>query len=85
MEAQLKEWDAKIDQLKAKAQQAKADTKIEYQEELEALRAKKESMGQKLQELKSSGDEAWQDIRAGVEKAASELKSAFEGVSSKFE
>ena len=32
LEAQLKEWSAKIDVLEAKAEKAEADTKIKYQE-----------------------------------------------------
>jgi len=36
----LRESSAKIDELKAKADQAKAEAKIEYYEQIEALRSK---------------------------------------------
>jgi hypothetical protein len=40
MNARLREWQAKIDALKARADQAKAGQKIQYYEEIESLRTK---------------------------------------------
>ena len=38
LEAQLEEWDAKIDLLKAKSKKAKAEAKIEYYNKIETFR-----------------------------------------------
>ena len=38
LQAQLDEWTAEIDKLKAKADQQEAEAKIEYYENIEALR-----------------------------------------------
>lgn len=38
LEAQLKEWDAKLDLLSAKAQKATADARIKYENDLESLK-----------------------------------------------
>jgi hypothetical protein len=61
---------------------AKADAKIEYQKKIEDFRTKKEALEEKMDELKSAGGEAWQGIKAGVEKAASDLLNALDKVKS---
>jgi len=40
LNAQLWEWGAKIDELIVKAEKAKTEAKLEYSEQIEALRAK---------------------------------------------
>lgn len=82
--AQLTEWNAQIALLKAKAENAKAEAKVEYYETIELLQHKKNAVKGKLQELKLAGDEAWEDIKTGVERAWEEVKTAFHDASSKF-
>jgi predicted phage gp36 major capsid-like protein len=84
LEAQMREWSAKIDLLKAKADQAEADAKIEYRNRIEDLRQKKEALKAKLGELQNASDAAWKDIRAGAEKAAADLKDALQSALAKF-
>jgi len=84
MEAQLREWSAKIDLLKAKAEKAKADAKITYLKQIEELRSKQESVKQKIHEFKESGDEAWEDFKEGVEEAAADLKKALKRAVTRF-
>ena len=38
----------------------------------------------KLQELKTAGDEAWEDLKTGAEKAWAEVKTAYHEASSRF-
>lgn len=82
--AQLREWNAQIALLKAKADTAKADARLEYHTTIEALRHKRDGANDKLQELKAVGDEAWEDIKTGAEKAWEEVKTAFHDAASKF-
>jgi len=84
LDAQLKEWSAQIALLKAKADNAKADAKIEYYKTIEALQRKQNEAKTKLQELKTAGDEAWEDLKTGAEKAWAEVKTAFHDAISKF-
>jgi len=81
---QLREWDTEIDELKVKAHLAKADAKDEFAKQLEELRAKREAAQGKLQQLQEAGDEAWDDIKAGVEKSWTEMKGAFRSAIAKF-
>jgi len=84
LDAQLKEWNAQIALLKAKAENTKADAKIDYYKTIEALEHKQDEAKTKLQELKSSGDEAWEDLKAGAENVWTELKTAFQSAASRF-
>ena len=84
MEAQLREWRAKIDELKAKAQHASADAKLQYEQQLATLRPRLEAAQQKFQELKTSSESAWGDVRTGMEGAWSELRRAWDKAVSQF-
>ena len=84
IDVQLKELSGKIAELKAKADLAEAQVKVEYLKQVDALRAKKEETQAKLEELKKAGDDAWETLKNGVEKAASELKDSINSAISKF-
>ena len=84
LDAQLKEWNAQIALLKAKAENTKADAKIDYYKTIEALEHKQDEAKTKLQELKSSGDEAWEAVKGGAEKTWAEVKAAYHDAVSKF-
>ncbi|PLX99651.1 MAG: coiled coil domain-containing protein [Desulfuromonas sp.] len=84
LEAELNEWSAKIDVLKAKAAKTKSDAEINFAEEIERLEAKKAGAKAKLQQLREAGDDAWDDLKAGIEKAWSDLGSAISAATARF-
>ena len=84
LEAQMREWSAKIDLLKARADQAEAESKIEYSDRIEDLRQRKEALQAKLRELQNASDAAWKDIKVGTERAAADLRDALQSAFSKF-
>jgi len=84
IDAQIKEWNAQIDLLKAKADKAKAEAKIDFYKTIDALQRKQNEARTKLQELKTAGDEAWEDLKTGAEKAWAEVKAAYHDASSRF-
>jgi TolA-binding protein len=80
LNAQLKEWNAKVDELRVKGQNATAEAKAQLNKQLEELAAKRSAAEKKLKELQSAGadkfqmlkqgvDQAWQDLRGAVERA----------------
>ena len=83
-EAKLREIKARIELLEAKAAQVKAESKLEYQRHLDELRQKREVLRGRLDEFKTSGGEAWKDIRSGMERAADDLKQAVDKAMDKF-
>ena len=74
---ELDKLNAQIDEFKAKAAQAEADTKIKYQDQLEALRVKQAAAQAKLQEFQTAAESAWEEMKSGLDAAWQELQSAF--------
>ena len=84
LEAQLKEWKTKIDMLEEKAAKATGETKAEMMRSIEELRQNKKLVKEKWNALQKESGIAWDTMKEGVEKAASELKSALDKVISRF-
>lgn len=78
LELQLKDWEAKLDELKTKASEAKDEVRADYKKQTAALGRKLTAARKKLQALKDAGEGAWQEMSDGVEKAWSEMKKAIE-------
>ncbi len=85
LKAQLDEWNADIDKLAAKAAQAEAEAKIEYQNEVEDLRAKRDDVRDKLSAIRQAGEGAWEDLKEGLENSWEILKMSFTKAKSEFE
>lgn len=58
LQAQLDEWNAEIDKLKAKADKTEADTRLEYYKQIQGLRAQQQAAQTKLSELRQSSEDA---------------------------
>jgi uncharacterized coiled-coil DUF342 family protein len=84
MDAMIREWSAKIDVLKAKADKAGAEQEIKYRETLQKLRKKRDEAHRKFDELRASGDVAWEEFRGGVDQAWNDLKKSIERAQEKF-
>lgn len=84
LQAQLDEWGADIDKLKAKADSAEADVQLEYYKQIEELRSMQETAANKLTELKDTSDDAWEDLKAGINSAWDSLGNALNSAASRF-
>lgn len=84
LEAQLKEWKETLDMLEAKATKATAGVKAELLREIELLQQKRGAVLEKWADLQKASGEVWDDLKGGVEKAAAELKNAFDRAISRF-
>jgi len=80
MEAQLKEWGAKLDALVAKADAAGTDADIDYRKRVDDLKAKYQAAHAKLGELKSASSDKWETFETGLESAWSEFRDAFKSL-----
>lgn len=85
-EAQLASWKADIDKLRAKADGASADAKLELLDQLDKLRAKRDEARDRLDEirrvgeegfetLKEKGEQAWIDLSTGIRDAINRFKA----------
>ena len=75
---------ADIDKLKAKADGAEADTKIEYHEQIEELEDMQKKASTKLDELDKASDDAWEDLASGVDSALDSLSKAIDSSIDRF-
>jgi len=84
LEAQLRQWDAELALLNAKANKATADARINYENELESLKSKRAAAHETLEELRKRSENAWEDMKDGAEKAWDEMGKAIEKVAARF-
>jgi len=84
LQAQLDQRKAEIDKLKAKADAAEADVQLEYYKKIEELRSMQESAHQKLADLKEAGDDGWEDLKIGMDRAWHSLSDAVKSAVSRF-
>ncbi|MBN2188950.1 MAG: hypothetical protein JW699_05815 [Chitinispirillaceae bacterium] len=83
-QAQLDEWMAEVNKLKAKATMASADAQLGMNKQIKVLESKTEEIKTKLLKLAAAGDDAWESIKEGIESAWNSLQSAFSDAASKF-
>lgn len=84
LEQKLERLDAEIAKLKIKSERAGADLKAGYEDILADLRLKRVELQPRLRELKRVGDEAWVEVKDGLDVAWKDLKNAVGNAVSRF-
>lgn len=84
LKSQLDEWNATIDRMEEAAKVAKLDAELEYRNRLAKLRTRRDELRDKISELQDAGEDAWQTLKDGAEKAQHELKMAFDDAKQRF-
>ena len=80
LESKIKTAEAKLDILKAHAENAKANVEIKA---ITELMTKKPVIRLKLQELKNSGGDRWEQAKADLEVRIAEFEKSLKGIESK--
>src|ERR1041384_1741941 len=80
---QMKTLDAKMAELKAKAQSAGDKAKAEWETQRPRLEAQRDAAAKKLEELRTSTKETWLETKAKTEAAFAELEKGFKEAWSK--
>lgn len=78
LETRLKEWAARLDRFKAKAQKATAEVRIKYKDELENLGTTRAVVLNLLQELGKRSESAWRDIKNQGERVRVKVRKSME-------
>lgn len=73
LSAQMVEWDAEIDRLKYKADNATPEVKSDYSQAIAALELKRDEAAQKLQGMGTVSDDEWGDVKDGTERLWGEV------------
>jgi len=84
LKARLDEWNAEMDKLEAKAREARADSKIAYDKIMGHLREQKEDVVARLGELERAGEDSWEHLKEGAEKAWNSFTQAIEKARAEF-
>jgi hypothetical protein len=84
LQAQLDEIALEIEKLNVKANKAEADTKLEYHKEIDKLKALQEQAKVKLDNIKQSSNDAWEDLKSGMDNAWTALSDAVKSANSRF-
>ncbi len=80
----IEEISATIDELEARASRTLAGADPGFEEDVRILKERRDRLSNKVQEYRASADEAWIDLKTGVETAKSDLAQAFAAVREKF-
>ena len=82
--AELEQLRAELDKLKAQAEESSAEKQIKFDRYLDTLDEKRSEIGEKLEALKDSGDDAIDDIKKGLKEARQRLATAKTAAKSRF-
>ena len=82
--AQIKEWEAKIDLLKARGEKATAGAKIDMMNAVEKLQVEKNALQKRIGEMMDAGGDAWEKLKDGIEKGMEEMKKSIDKTVEKF-
>jgi hypothetical protein len=84
MEKQLNEWKAQTERFKAGAERIEAQSKAQYDKQLEKLRAAQADAWENFYKLKGATESTWAEFKTHMDKAGGEVKAAFENMTTKF-
>lgn len=83
-EAQLRQFDKEIAQLKVKASNEGKEAKKQYDRELPVLEQKRDDLQKRLVRFENSSEAAWGDMKPGIEAAMNDLEAAFHRAASHY-
>lgn len=84
LEAQLTEWDRQLDQLMVKVKKAGVEARTKVEDELAGLKSKRVAVQKRLDELRNHGEDAWEDLKGGIEKAWDDISDTLGKVVARF-
>jgi phage shock protein A len=80
LESQINTAEAKLNSLKARAQTAKANVELKA---ITELLTKRQTIVQKLQDMKKSGADRFEQVRADIEARITDFEKSVKGIESK--
>jgi chromatin segregation and condensation protein Rec8/ScpA/Scc1 (kleisin family) len=84
LEAELSEWDDKINKLEAQAEKATPEDKVEYIDHIERLKTKQNLARTKHEGLENAHESVWEGLRDGIDSIFDDMISYTETIMSKF-
>jgi chromosome segregation ATPase len=78
----LEEWDDKIAELRARANEQEGGAETEWKRQFNQLETKRKAFAEKLKVLQSAGEEAWDDLRKGADAAWEDIEAGWKDIES---
>ncbi|WP_163339045.1 hypothetical protein [Desulfopila sp. IMCC35008] len=84
LHAKIDEWDTEIDRLSAKAAMVEAESREDYYQQIAEMKAKRSQINEKLEKVRQSGENAWEDLKSGIDLALESMNEALRSAASRF-
>ena len=84
LKAQLEEWEYDINRLEARLDDAQGEAKVKLDKTLKDLKTKQKDVQGKLKKIEEAAEDAWHDVKDGLELAWDSLKLGFLAAKSEF-
>ena len=81
-DAYIKKLNARLDEWNA--ERAKAESRIEFQNQIENLHQRRREAEKKVAEVREAGEGAWEDLKSGVQGAWDAMEQALKSAGSRF-
>ena len=81
----FEKWNAVIDLMQAKIQNAQTGTRVQYEKQVDGMKAKRHEIGVKVDELHKVSGAAWEDLKDGVVESRLALGEAMLAAKDEFE
>lgn len=83
MNAELSQWDAAVERERAERSRQASREEMDSDPDYEEYRSRRKETDRKLSELRNAGEDTWEDMKTGVEKAWADTKNAFNKLSNR--
>ncbi|HVL00868.1 MAG TPA: hypothetical protein VM553_13695 [Dongiaceae bacterium] len=84
LKAQLEEWEYDINRLEARLDDAQDEAKVKLDKTIKELKVKQQDLQVRLKQLEGAAEDAWTDIKDGLEIAWDSVKMGFLAAKSEF-
>ncbi len=84
LDENFKQFNMKLDKIKAKASEVQDEVKTEYHSQVKDLETKRDNFAIKFGQLKESTGQAWDDLKVGTERTWSELEHTIDKAITRF-
>lgn len=78
--AQLQEWGAQVDVMKAKVAKGTADVRIDFHNQIENWQERESALRQKVEALRTKGADGFESMKADVQTAWDDTNNFFQSI-----
>lgn len=83
--ARLDRWNGEAAKLEARAREAQASVKAEYEKQLAQFRTRRDHALQEMQRIQAASVDAWRELARGADAALKSMQEAFEKARASFD